>query len=263
MFVYGRAYEGPWASWVALVVGISHIAYITLDNMDGKQARRTGTSSPLGQMFDHGCDAITFSIAIMTLCRFREITPGYIGLAFVSLAPTGYFMYNIKEYYMGEYYLPVFNPVSEGSLIEFSFNMLFAYLGWEAMSEPFVFGLKFGECYAVFFLIFQIYQNVEMLIEILTAKKYEIPLEKSKFFIQFSSFFIILILCFLLAMISPNDMVHDKVDSGRCIGYIVMFASSYLVLHLIIGHLAHKEFNPYSYGPFRITLMLILGFMIL
>jgi len=28
-----------------------------MDAVDGKQARRTGTSSPLGQLFDHGCDA--------------------------------------------------------------------------------------------------------------------------------------------------------------------------------------------------------------
>jgi len=27
--------------------------------MDGKQARRTGSSSPLGQLFDHGCDALS------------------------------------------------------------------------------------------------------------------------------------------------------------------------------------------------------------
>jgi len=27
--------------------------------MDGKQARKTGNSSPLGMLFDHGCDAIT------------------------------------------------------------------------------------------------------------------------------------------------------------------------------------------------------------
>lgn len=28
--------------------------YSTFDNIDGKQARRTGSSSPLGQLFDHG-----------------------------------------------------------------------------------------------------------------------------------------------------------------------------------------------------------------
>lgn len=32
--------------------------YSTFDNCDGKQARRTGTSSPLGELFDHGCDAL-------------------------------------------------------------------------------------------------------------------------------------------------------------------------------------------------------------
>lgn len=32
--------------------------YSTFDNVDGKQARRTGTSSPLGELFDHGCDAL-------------------------------------------------------------------------------------------------------------------------------------------------------------------------------------------------------------
>jgi hypothetical protein len=32
--------------------------YQTLDAMDGKQARRTGNSTPLGQLFDHGCDAL-------------------------------------------------------------------------------------------------------------------------------------------------------------------------------------------------------------
>lgn len=33
-------------------------AYYTLDCMDGKQARRTGSSSPLGQLFDHGIDVL-------------------------------------------------------------------------------------------------------------------------------------------------------------------------------------------------------------
>jgi ethanolaminephosphotransferase len=38
--------------------------------MDGKQARRTKTSSPLGMMFDHGCDALTtfvFSTGLGTI----------------------------------------------------------------------------------------------------------------------------------------------------------------------------------------------------
>jgi len=34
--------------------------YQSLDAIDGKQARRTGTSGPLGEMFDHGvCFSVT------------------------------------------------------------------------------------------------------------------------------------------------------------------------------------------------------------
>lgn len=33
--------------------------YQTLDATDGKQARRTNSSSPLGELFDHGCDSMT------------------------------------------------------------------------------------------------------------------------------------------------------------------------------------------------------------
>jgi len=37
---------------VAVLLFLSH----TLDGIDGKQARRTGTSSPIGELFDHGLD---------------------------------------------------------------------------------------------------------------------------------------------------------------------------------------------------------------
>ena len=35
-----------------------------MDAIDGKQARRTGMASALGEMFDHGCDAINTSVSV-------------------------------------------------------------------------------------------------------------------------------------------------------------------------------------------------------
>lgn len=32
---------------------MSGCRYSTMDNLDGKQARRTGTSSPLGELFEY------------------------------------------------------------------------------------------------------------------------------------------------------------------------------------------------------------------
>ncbi|XP_026464573.1 ethanolaminephosphotransferase 1-like [Ctenocephalides felis] len=43
--------------WVWLFVGVNLFVAYTLDGIDGKQARRTGTSGPLGELFDHGLDS--------------------------------------------------------------------------------------------------------------------------------------------------------------------------------------------------------------
>jgi len=45
-------------------MGIAAFLYIHFDALDGKQARRTGSSSPLGQLVDHGCDCINLIFMI-------------------------------------------------------------------------------------------------------------------------------------------------------------------------------------------------------
>jgi hypothetical protein len=42
-----------------LLCGIGLFIYQSLDAIDGKQARRTGSSTPLGELFDHGCDSVS------------------------------------------------------------------------------------------------------------------------------------------------------------------------------------------------------------
>lgn len=55
--------------WTYLFCAIGIFIYQTLDGVDGPQARRTGTSSPLGEYFDHGLDAITtFTYAATAAC---------------------------------------------------------------------------------------------------------------------------------------------------------------------------------------------------
>lgn len=45
--------------WCYFLCAFALFLYQTLDAIDGKQARRTNSSSPLGELFDHGCDALT------------------------------------------------------------------------------------------------------------------------------------------------------------------------------------------------------------
>ncbi|KIH47948.1 hypothetical protein ANCDUO_21987, partial [Ancylostoma duodenale] len=46
-------------SWAYALAALGLFTYQTLDATDGKQARRTGAASPLGELFDHGCDSIS------------------------------------------------------------------------------------------------------------------------------------------------------------------------------------------------------------
>ena len=45
--------------WIPMMVAVGMFIYQTLDAIDGKQARRTGSSNALGELFDHGCDSIS------------------------------------------------------------------------------------------------------------------------------------------------------------------------------------------------------------
>ncbi|KAL1455147.1 hypothetical protein WDU94_009262 [Cyamophila willieti] len=49
----------PLPKWIFTLVGIYIFLAYTLDGIDGKQARRTGTAGPVGELFDHGLDSWT------------------------------------------------------------------------------------------------------------------------------------------------------------------------------------------------------------
>jgi ethanolaminephosphotransferase len=51
-------YSSTIPRWLYFWNGFALFTYYTLDCMDGKQARRTNSSSPLGQLFDHGIDGL-------------------------------------------------------------------------------------------------------------------------------------------------------------------------------------------------------------
>ncbi|XP_078581572.1 choline/ethanolaminephosphotransferase 1-like isoform X1 [Branchiostoma floridae x Branchiostoma japonicum] len=62
--------EAP--AWVYAVCAVGWFVYQCLDGMDGKQARRTGSSTPLGELFDHGSDAVsTVLLSIATACAMK------------------------------------------------------------------------------------------------------------------------------------------------------------------------------------------------
>ncbi len=51
--------------------------YQTMDAIDGKQARKTKTSSPLGQLFDHGCDCLCSAFLLLGVACIGQFGSGW------------------------------------------------------------------------------------------------------------------------------------------------------------------------------------------
>lgn len=64
----------PWvyASWA-----IGLFLYQTFDAVDGSQARRTRQSGPLGELFDHGVDAINTTLEVLLFSATMNLGQGW------------------------------------------------------------------------------------------------------------------------------------------------------------------------------------------
>lgn len=124
-------------NWVFFAEGLCYFAYRLLDEMDGKQARRTGNSSPLGLLFDHGCDAFAVGLQCLIIAKLAQMGPA--GILFVHGSNAIFHFCTLEEYYMGGLFLAGGNPISDGSLLYYVIMLSMAIFG----NEFFV-----AECFA-------------------------------------------------------------------------------------------------------------------
>ncbi|KAI5306364.1 hypothetical protein KEM55_008635, partial [Ascosphaera atra] len=91
--------------------------YSTLDNVDGKQARRTGSSSPLGELFDHGIDSLNCCLA--SLFQVAALAMGHTRAgAFVCFLPClPMWLSTWETFHTHTLYLGYVNGPTEGLLI--------------------------------------------------------------------------------------------------------------------------------------------------
>ncbi len=117
-------------AWSCILTALSLVVYSTMDNMDGKQARRTGSSSPLGLLFDHGCDAINCSLLGWASAAIHmRAGGGWRAFALWSIACVPFYYNTWEEYHTGEMVMPIINGPNEGvmgmaALLVISANVL-------------------------------------------------------------------------------------------------------------------------------------------
>lgn len=102
--------------WLHLFCAVCMFSYLNLDNMDGKQARKIGASSPLGLLFDHGCDSINTGILLMPLAGVVGAGWSMSMICVISTTFAAFYIQTWEEYHVGELILPVVNGPTEGFL---------------------------------------------------------------------------------------------------------------------------------------------------
>lgn len=134
VYYQGMSMEGRLPDWVPIMVGVNYFVYIFLDNVDGKQARRTHSSSVLGMLVDHGCDAYTSVIVACNLTMVVQagLSEYSILPCFVSTIP--FFFATLESYFIGGVYLPEINAVSDGCIAYMFVCFGTVYLGYEELT---------------------------------------------------------------------------------------------------------------------------------
>ena len=86
-----------------LYLCFSLFAYHTLDAIDGKHARNTNNSSPLGQLFDHGCDAIIMTLGACIGVGQFSFGTSWQALYIIILGQIGFYAPNWRARHVGKF----------------------------------------------------------------------------------------------------------------------------------------------------------------
>ncbi|BFZ58292.1 hypothetical protein PYCC9005_005354 [Savitreella phatthalungensis] len=131
---------GPGPSWLYYSMAAGLFLYQTFDNCDGKQARRTGTSSPLGELFDHGVDSLNCTLAGLLMVVTLGLGSTRLGAFFTLVSAWPMYFSTWEQAHTGVLYLGFINGPTEGILIACGVMLVSAVLGPQIWLEPTGFG---------------------------------------------------------------------------------------------------------------------------
>lgn len=129
-------------NFVYTFAGVALFIYMILDNLDGKQARRTQSASPLGQLFDHGCDALNVTMSGMSVLAMCQLGGGILTIIVTFIVgQLMVFLATLEELHTGVMLLRELNGPNEGLLIICMMQIITGILGpqiWiESIDIPF------------------------------------------------------------------------------------------------------------------------------
>lgn len=134
-YIYSPRLDSAPPRWVHFMHGLLLFLYQTFDAVDGKQARRTNSSSPLGELFDHGCDAL--ACALEALAFGSTAMCGRATFWFWVIAAVPFYGATWEHFFTNTLILPVVNGPTEGLMLIYFCHFFTTFVGAEWWAQQF------------------------------------------------------------------------------------------------------------------------------
>ncbi|PIK48732.1 putative cholinephosphotransferase 1 [Apostichopus japonicus] len=154
--------------WAYVFAAFTLLVYQSLDAIDGKQARRTNSASPLGELFDHGCDSC-LSVSLVSLSVVVSLQlgdmPGYL-FVFCFCSFFMFYAAHWQTYVSGTLKFGVID-VTEGQLL-YCFVMLISGAVGPQIWSSMLLGLQL-KLWSIYFglavALFTLYQHLQVILK--------------------------------------------------------------------------------------------------
>lgn len=233
-------------SWVLALNGPLLISYTWMDWLDGKQARRTGTSSPLGQLFDHGVDCLCVigHFIILASVFAPHLTSKRVTLAMLTLTQTGFFCAQLVEYYY--HWLPHaiggMVGVSETNVLFAVFSVVMAFVDHSFLSTTYVVPILGTQTFADLCMAFVMF----CLLGAVWGPLIVVPEAKDRVGI-FSAVSLMFAINLATIFAWPDSVVAAN---GRMVSIAAWSVSCYITVQVIVFSMAKQEFSLVQYPVF-------------
>ncbi|KAI0095189.1 Choline/ethanolaminephosphotransferase [Irpex rosettiformis] len=252
----GDGLYGP-PHWVYFTWAAGLFIYQSFDAIDGKQARRTGMAGPLGEMFDHGCDALNTTLEAMLTCYAMNLGRSWWTVSSQILALANFYLTTWEEYHTGQLYLGVLSGPVEGIILIVVLFIVTGIKGPAFWDTPFLTLLGLDKVpmianlvpnvglniafmtYGAVFLLFNI---VTSYINVLRTKlsNNEAPLRPLFHLLPFP----LTVVLQILWLSAPTYSESRIIDSALLVPFLLAWGlqAAHLVSRIILAHVTKQSF---------------------
>uniref|UniRef100_A0A493TE91 Selenoprotein I n=1 Tax=Anas platyrhynchos platyrhynchos TaxID=8840 RepID=A0A493TE91_ANAPP len=246
----------PNGVWV--IVGLLNFIAYTLDGVDGKQARRTNSSTPLGELFDHGLDSWACVYFVVTV--YSTFGRGSTGVSVFVLylllwvVLFSFILSHWEKYNTGILFLPWGYDISQVTIS--IVYIVTAIVGVEAWYAPFLFNFLYRDLFTTMIIACALTVTLPMsLYNFYKAYKNNTLKHHSVYEIMLPlvSPVLLFVLCTTWIFVSPMDILEVH---PRLFYFMVGTAFANISCQLIVCQMSSTRCQPLNWMLLPIALVL-------